>query len=88
MLFSCAGYNLILNIRIHSDVASTQILEDEIKLLNEKLDYLNDGNRKLHGLYDDRGKQIQDLQNKLDYYENQNGGNQDDAKLAEKLKKR
>ena len=41
-------------------------MQDEITLLNEKLDYLNDGNRKLHGLYDDRGKQIQSLQNKLD----------------------
>ena len=78
---------LDLNIRIHSDQVSNQALQDEIKLLNEKLDYLTDGNRRLHGLYVDRGKQMQDLQNKLDYYKNQNSRNRDVAKLAEKLKK-
>ena len=41
-------------------------MQDEIKLLNEKIDYLTDGSRRLHGLYDKRGEQIQHLQNKCD----------------------
>ena len=41
-------------------------MQEEIKLLNEKLDYLNDGSRRLHGLYDGRGEQIQNLQNKFE----------------------
>ena len=52
-------------------------MRDEIKLLNEKLDYLNIGNRRLHGLYDVRGKRIQNLENELDDCEHQNGSNQD-----------
>ena len=62
---------------IYSDPASTQAMQDEIKLLNEKLDYLNDGNRRLHGLYDERGKRIQNLENKLDTCEHQNSSVQD-----------
>ena len=48
-------------------------MQDEIILLKEKLDYLNDGNRRLHNLYDRRGEQIKNLQTQLDTYENQNG---------------
>ena len=51
-------------------------MQDEIKLLNEKLDYLNNGNRRLHGLYDERGERIQKLENELDTCQNQNSGNQ------------
>ena len=43
---------------------------DEINLLKDKLDYLNDGNRKLHASYQTR---TQKLQNKLDICENQIG---------------
>ena len=48
-------------------------MRDEIILLKEKLDYLNDGNRRLHDLYDRRGEQIKNLQTQLDTCENQNG---------------
>ena len=41
-------------------------MQDEIKLLNEKVDYLNEGNRKLHASYETR---IQKLQNKLNQKE-------------------
>jgi len=41
-------------------------MQDEIKLLNEKLVYLTDGSRRLHGLYDKRGEQIQNLQNQFE----------------------
>ena len=48
-------------------------MQDEIILLKEKLDYLNDGNRRLHDLYDRRGEQIKNLQTQLDTCKNQNG---------------
>ena len=51
-------------------------MQNEIKLLNVKLDYLTDGNRRLHGLYDQRGERIQNLENELDTCQNQNSGNQ------------
>ena len=51
-------------------------MQDEIKLLNEKLDYLKDGNRRLDGLYYERGERIQKLENELDTCQNQNSGNQ------------
>ena len=73
-------YQLIIfkqRLLINSDLASVQAMQDEIKLLNEKLDYLNIGNRRLHGLYDERGKQIQNLENELDHCEQQKGSNQD-----------
>ena len=41
-------------------------MQDEINLLNEKVDYLNEGNRKLHASYENR---IQKLQNKLNQKE-------------------
>ena len=40
--------------------------QDEIKLLNEKLDYLNDGSRRLHGLYMKSIQKAKNLQNELD----------------------
>ena len=55
---------------INLDPASTQAMLDEINLLKDKLDYLNDGNRKLHASYQTR---TQKLQNKLDICENQIG---------------
>jgi len=55
---------------IHSDLASTQAMQDEIKLLNDE-------NRRLHGLYDERGKWIQNLENELDTCEHQNSSGQD-----------
>ena len=73
-------YQLVISywhLSIPSDLASAQAMQDEIKLLNEKLDYLNIGNRRLHGLYDERGKQIQNLENELDHCEQQKGSNQD-----------
>ena len=41
-------------------------MQEEIKLLNEKLVYIEDGSRRLHGLYDKRGEQIQNLQNQFE----------------------
>ena len=41
-------------------------MQDEINILNEKVDYLNEGNRKLHASYETR---IQKLQNKLNQKE-------------------
>ena len=81
------GFLLVTSlIQTHLDLVSTQALQDKIKFLNEKLENLNAGNRRLHGLYDERGDQIQILNQKLDTCENQNGGNQGDAKLIEELK--
>ena len=45
-------------------------MQNEINLLNEKVDYLNEGNRRLHASCEKRN---QDLQDKLDTCENQNG---------------
>ena len=45
-------------------------MQDEIKLLNDE-------NRKLQGLYDERGKRIQNLENELDTCEHQNSSGQD-----------
>ena len=45
-------------------------MQDEIKLLKEKLDYLEAGNRRLHDSFEARN---QDLQDKLDTCQNQNG---------------
>ena len=56
---------------INSDSASIEALQDEIKLLNEKLDYLNDGNRRLHGLYDKSMKRAKNIQNDLNSCEKQ-----------------
>ena len=47
-------------------------MQDEIKLLNEKLVYLNDGSRRLHGLYDKSMAKAKNLQNELDTCEKRN----------------
>ena len=47
-------------------------MQDKIKLLNEKLDYLTDGSRRLHGLYDKSLEKAKILQNELDSCEKQN----------------
>ena len=54
------------------DSASTQAMQDEIKLLNVKLDYLNDGSRRLHGLYDRSNDKVKNLQEDLDSCEKRN----------------
>ena len=45
-------------------------MQDEINLLKEKNDYLENGNRRLHASCETRN---QDLQDKLDTCQNQNG---------------
>ena len=45
-------------------------MQNEINLLKEKNDYLENGNRRLHASCEKRN---QDLQNKLDTCEHQNG---------------
>ena len=42
-----------------------QSLQDEIKLLKEKVDYLNKGNRRLNNLYEKRGEKIKNLESEL-----------------------
>ena len=46
-------------------------MQNEIKLLNEKLDYLTDGSRRLHGLYDKSIAKAKNVQNELDSCEKQ-----------------
>ena len=57
---------------INLDSDSTRAMQDEIKLLNEKLVYLNDGSRRLHGLYDKSMAKAKNLENELDTCEKQN----------------
>ena len=45
-------------------------MQNEINLLEKEIVVLEDDNQKLNGLYDERGKQIQILQNELDTCEN------------------
>ena len=45
-------------------------MQNEIKLLKEKIAYLENGNRRLHASYEAR---TQNLQDRLDTCENQNG---------------
>ena len=47
-----------------------QSLQDEIKLLKEKVDYLNEGNRRLKNLYEKRGGKIENLESELNGYKN------------------
>ena len=47
-----------------------QAMQNEINLLKEKIVVLEDNNRKLNGLNDEKGKQIQILQNEFDTCEN------------------
>ena len=57
-------------------------MQDEIKLLKEKVDYLNDGSRKLHDLYDKSREKSRNLQKKLESCES---GNQDEMILRKEL---
>ena len=57
---------------INLDSDSTRAMQDEIKLLNEKLVYLNDGSRRLHGLYDKSLAKAKNMQNELNTCEKQN----------------
>ena len=41
-------------------------MQDEINLLKEKVDFLEDGGRRIHGLYNKCQEQIKILQNKVD----------------------
>ena len=55
---------------MNSDQGSTQAMQDEIDLLKEKVVYLENVNRRLH---DSCEKRNQDLLDKLDTCQNQNG---------------
>ena len=44
--------------------------------MQQKIKLLNEGNQRLHEMYDKRGDQIQNLENQLRTCENQNGSNQ------------
>ena len=57
---------------INLDSDSTRAMQDEIKLLNEKLVYLNDGSRRLHGLYDTSMAKAKNLESELDTCEKLN----------------
>ena len=70
------AYNRLLIIPICLDPASTRAMQEEINFLNGKLDYLENGNRRLDGLYYERGERIQKLENELDTCQNKNSGNQ------------
>ena len=48
-------------------------MQDEIKLLNEKLDYLTEGSRRLHGLYNKSLEETRNLKTQLNTCKNQNG---------------
>ena len=58
-------------------------MQDEINVLNEKFDYLENENRRLDGLYYERGERIQNLENELDTCQNQYSGNQDLERMIE-----
>ena len=49
--------------------ASNQALKEEINRLNTKVDNLNAESRSLNRSYDERGLQIRNLQNQLDFCE-------------------
>ena len=57
---------------IDLDSAATRAMQDEIKLLNEKLVYLNDGSRRLHGLFNKSIAKAKSLQDKLNTCEKHN----------------
>ena len=59
----------IRNFDRNLDSASTQAMQNKIKHLQEKVDYLENGNRRLHDSYEARN---QGLQDKLDTCENRN----------------
>ena len=69
-LYSIGSFSQILIDLIKYDLASTQAMQNEIKLLKEKVDYLENGNQRLHASYEAR---TQNLQYRLDTCENQNG---------------
>ena len=52
--------------KIHLDLAVTQAMQEKINLLKEKVDFLEDGGRRIHGLYNKCQEQIKILQNKVD----------------------
>ena len=59
-------------------------MQDEIKLLKEKVNYLENGNQRLHASYEVR---TQNLQDRLNTCENQNGaifGMQSDNQVCER----
>ena len=51
------------------DQASNQALKEEINRLNTEVDNLNAESRSLNRSYDERGLQIRNLQNQLDFCE-------------------
>ena len=48
-------------------------MQDEINLLNEKLDYLTEGSRRLDGLYNKSLEETRNLKTQLNTCKNQNG---------------
>ena len=51
------------------DQASNQALKEEINRLNTEVDNLNAESRSLNRSYDERGQQIRNLRNQLDFCE-------------------
>ena len=68
---------------INLDSTSTQTLQKECKLLNVKLDYFTEGNRKSHAMYDKCMQKAKNVQNELDTCEKQNKRN--DIVMIERL---
>ena len=52
---------------IHLDPVSNQAMQDEIKLLNVKLVELNEGSRRLHGLYDKSLEEKRNLKTQVSF---------------------
>ena len=83
-LSSLFCYWVILEVDlINLDLTSTQTLQKECKLLNVKLDYFTEGNRKLHDMYDKSMQKTKNVQKELDTCENQN--KRSDIAMIERL---
>ena len=54
---------------LFSDQASNQALKEEINRLNIEVDNLNAESRSLNRSYDERGQQIRNLRNQLEFCE-------------------
>ena len=63
------------------DQASNQALKEEINRLNAEVNHLNLESRSLNHLNDERGLQIQTIQNKLNFCESKNRNQADNCKF-------
>ena len=63
------------------DQASNQALKEDINRLNTEVNHLSAESRSLNRLYDERGLQIQTIQNKLDFCESKNRNQADNCKF-------